>query len=198
MHTSFLRRPGIAATVAGLEAALTRLRVHEETAAVPLARWQHSYALREAGGSFGLACLAAAESADAIRRHAECTAVSLAEQHPVVATLVERAFAPTRVFLIRRRSFWPTLAELDDTAAAARRVGAQMATEVSWLRTYVVRENDGLLGTVCLYQSVAPEALVRHAARVGMPADEIVPVIDRIVYRPDPQEQRVRAATMPA
>lgn len=198
MHTIFVRRPRVAATAAGLEAALTRLRAHEERPAVAQARWRHSYALRDAGDSFGLACVVEAESAAAIARHAHLAGVPLAEQQPVVATLVERAFAPTRVYLVRRRSYWPTLAELDDTADAARRVGARMATEVSWLRTYVVREEDGLLGTVCLYQSVAPEALVRHAVRVGMPADEIVPVIDRVVYRPDPQEQRVRAASTPA
>jgi hypothetical protein len=54
---------------------------------------------------------------------------------------------------------------------------------VSWLRTYAVRENDGSLGTVCLYQSVDAWALTEHAARTGMPADEITPVIGRIVFR---------------
>jgi hypothetical protein len=54
------------------------------------------------------------------------------------------------------------------------------------------------LGTVCIYQAVDPNALVRHAHRVGMPADEIVQVIGRIVFRDDPQEQPTRASAVAA
>ena len=47
-------------------------------------------------------------------------------------------------------------------------------------------EPDGTLGTVCVYQAVAPEALVEHARRVGMPAEDIVEVVDTAVIRADP------------
>ncbi len=73
-----------------------------------------------------------------------------------------------------------------------------MAHEVSWLRTYAVTERDGTLGTFCLYQAVDPKALRQHAARVGMPADEITPVIGQIVFRDDPQEQPAPASAVPA
>ena len=105
---------------------------------------------------------------------------------PVVTTVRVRAFAPTMVYLIRRRRFWPSAAELERSAALSRRIGdEEMAREVSWLRSYAVRESDGTLGTVCLYQAVSPAALREHARRCAMPADEIVPVLGRIVYRDD-------------
>ena len=102
-----------------------------------------------------------------------------------------RPFAPTMVYLIRRRNFWKTAAELEKSAAVSRRVGEEeMARAVNWLRTYAVKESDGTLGTVCIYQAVDSDALRQHAARVGMPADEIVPILGRIVFREDsPQQQ---------
>ncbi len=69
-----------------------------------------------------------------------------------------------------------------------------MARQVSWLRSYAVREDDGALGAVCLYQAVDPEALRKHAARVAMPADEITQVIGRIVFREEAQATMSAAA----
>jgi hypothetical protein len=113
--------------------------------------------------------------------------------------VVVRTFAPTRVYLIRRRSFWRTAADLERSAAISRRIGdEEMAREVSWLRTYAVKEDDETLGTVCIYQGVTPEALREHAERVGMPADEILPVIGRVVYREQPLEQSARRSAVPA
>ena len=61
---------------------------------------------------------------------------------------------------------------------------------MSWLRSYAVKESDGTLGTVCIYQAVDSDVLRQHAARVGMPADEIIPVLGQIVFRDDaPQQQ---------
>ena len=61
-----------------------------------------------------------------------------------------------------------------------------------WIRSYVVSEDDGTLGTVCIYQAVSPEAIRDHAARTDMPADEITPVADTVVVRPDPAGRRRR------
>ena len=52
----------------------------------------------------------------------------------------------------------------------------------------IVAEADGTLGTVCIYQAVSPEAIRRHAQRVGMPADEITPVAATVIVRADPKE----------
>jgi hypothetical protein len=61
-----------------------------------------------------------------------------------------------------------------------------MPDRVRWIRSYVVKEADGQLGTVCLYQAVDETAIREHAQRVGMPADEIVPVADTVIVREDP------------
>ena len=63
----------------------------------------------------------------------------------------------------------------------------EMPDKVRWIRSYVVAEDDGTLGTVCLYEATGPEAIREHADRVGMPADEIVEVGDTVVVRADPQ-----------
>jgi hypothetical protein len=62
---------------------------------------------------------------------------------------------------------------------------------VRWLRSYVLAEDDGTLGTVCIYQATSPEAIRDHAQRVGMPADENFAVADTVVLRPDPTPQQV-------
>jgi len=93
-------------------------------------------------------------------------------------------------YVIRRRQFWKTPEELEAAAAKSMKVGnEEMADRVRWIRSYVVKENDGTLGTVCIYQAVDLEAIHEHANRVGMPADEIVPVGGTVVVRADPQEQ---------
>ena len=197
MQTYVVSRPGIAEGAAALDAALTRLRAFEERAHALQARWMHSYALHQANGRFGLACVFQADSVQTLRRHAGLTELPAGEILPVAATVLVRPFAPTRVYLIRRRAFWKTADDLEQSAAIARRIGDEgMPREVSWLRTYAVREHDGSLGTVCIYQAASPEALREHASRVGMPADEITPVLGRIVFREDPAPQpRPRSAT---
>lgn len=192
MQTYFVRRPGIAADARELNAALTRLRSFEEQPPGVPARWLHSYALREADGRFGLACLFEADDVAALARHAESIRLPAAEIVPVTRTHAIRALAPTLVFLVRRRNAWQTATDLDCGAIAWRRAAErQMADRVSWLRSYTVREDDGTLGSVCLYQSVDAQALLEHAARVGMPADEIAPVIGRIVFRAELDRPRV-------
>ncbi len=58
--------------------------------------------------------------------------------------------------------------------------------DIRWIRSYVVAEDDGSLGTVCIYEASSQEAVRRHAAQVEMPADEVVPIADTVVVRPDP------------
>ena len=92
------------------------------------------------------------------------------------------------LYAIRRRNGWQTPEELQETAARSKQVGdEEMSSEVRWIRSYVVDEGNGALGTICIYQAVSPEALRTHAERVGMPADEIYPVLDTVLVRPDPQ-----------
>ncbi len=98
-------------------------------------------------------------------------------------------------YVIRRRNAWKNAQELETTAAISARVGNdEMADQVRWIRSYVVNETDGTLGTVCIYQAVSVEALQDHARRVGMPGYEIVPVQGTVIVRPDPQAATQAAA----
>jgi hypothetical protein len=198
MQTYVINRRGVAASAAELDTALTRLRSSEDKRALQ-ARWMHSYALREADGRFGLTCVFEADSARTLEQHAAQTHLPAQEILAVATRVPVRAFAPTRVYLVRRRNHWRSAAELDRSVAISRRVGEEdFAREVSWLHSYAVKEADGTLGTVCLYQAVSTQALREHAARAGMPADEIVPVIGRIVFRDGAKPQPAHGSTVPA
>jgi len=95
-----------------------------------------------------------------------------------------------KTFVIRRRSNWKDAAELGITAGVSARVGnEEMPDQVRWIRSYVVREPDGRLGTLCVYQGKDEDAIREHARRVGMSVDEIVPVEDTVIVRDDPIAQ---------
>lgn len=92
-----------------------------------------------------------------------------------------------KTYVIRRRHGWKTPEELQAAAVRSRQVGdEEMSADVRWIRSYVVAEDDGGLGTICVYQASSPEKIREHATRVGMPADEIAEVADTVVVRPDP------------
>ena len=88
-------------------------------------------------------------------------------------------------YVIVRRNGWRTADELQEAARRSRVEGDRMAEDVRWIRSYVVAETDGSLGTVCVYQASSPEAIRRHAYAATLPVDEIVAVADTVVVRPD-------------
>ncbi len=90
-------------------------------------------------------------------------------------------------YVIMRRGAWGSAEELEHIAARSKQIGEQdMADDIRWIRSYVINEPDGRLGTACIYEASSPEAIRDHAQRVGMPADEVIPVADTVVVRPDP------------
>jgi hypothetical protein len=90
------------------------------------------------------------------------------------------------LYAIRRRDFWGTPEALQETAAKSAQVGAEMSDDIRWIRTYVVQEESGKLGTVCLYEGTSIEKVREQAERTGMPADEITLIADTVIVRPDP------------
>jgi hypothetical protein len=196
MQNYIVRRPGIASTGAELNAALTRLRAFEDESSGLNARWMRSYALREANGRFGLACVFEADSVQTLMVHALKTGVKAQEILPVTATVIGRRLAPMMVYLIRRRNFWHTTEDFERSAAVSRFVGEEeFSGDVKWLRTYAIKENDGTVGAVGLYQAVHADALRRHSVRVGVPADEIIPVLGHIVFREEASSPAAAAST---
>ncbi|MBL8224661.1 MAG: DUF4242 domain-containing protein [Chromatiales bacterium] len=89
-------------------------------------------------------------------------------------------------FVILRRNAWQTPAELQAAAARSTAVGETMPDAVRWIRSYVVREADGQLATCCIYQARDAAAAREHAGLAGMRADEVLPVVDTVIVRPDP------------
>jgi hypothetical protein len=61
-----------------------------------------------------------------------------------------------------------------------------MSADIRWIRSYVVRERDGGLGTLCVYQASSPEKIREHAARADIPATDVLEVVDTVIVRPDP------------
>jgi hypothetical protein len=91
-------------------------------------------------------------------------------------------------FMIRRRTAWASPDELGATADRSKKVAAdEFPDEIRWIRSYVISESDGSLGTVCIYEAASEDAVRRHASQVEMPADEVLPVADTVVIRPDPE-----------
>lgn len=89
-------------------------------------------------------------------------------------------------YAILRRNGWRTAEDLERAATRSAAVGAEMPDEVSWIRSYVLEEPSGSVGTVCIYQGVSPEAIRRQAERAGLPVDEIIQISGTVVIRPDP------------
>ena len=89
--------------------------------------------------------------------------------------------------MILRRSGWRSPDELQQAAARSSKVGdEEMSEDIRWIRSYVLEEDGGGVGTVCIYQASSPEAIREHASRAGLPADEIIRVADTVLVRPDP------------
>ena len=94
-----------------------------------------------------------------------------------------------KLYAIRRPSEWASPDDLMAAAGRSRRVGdEEMSDDIRWIRSYVVHEADGTLGTICIYQASSVEKIREHAARAGIPATEILEVADTVIVRPDPVE----------
>jgi hypothetical protein len=91
-----------------------------------------------------------------------------------------------QLYAIRRRNGWATPQDIQETAGVSAELGDRPGSGVRWIRSYVLGEESGDLGTVCLYEAESPEAVRAHAKAVGMPADEITPVAETVYIRPDP------------
>jgi hypothetical protein len=91
-------------------------------------------------------------------------------------------------YVILRRSGWRSPQDLEAAAERSRQVGdEEMSDQVRWIRSYVLEEGQGPVGTVCIYQATSPDALREHASRADLPIDEVIPVVDTVLVRPDPE-----------
>jgi sporulation protein YlmC with PRC-barrel domain len=95
-------------------------------------------------------------------------------------------------YVILRRGGWRSPEELDEAAARSRAVGDnEMSDDIRWIRSYVLAEESGDLGTVCVYQATSIDKVREHATRAELPVDEVVEVADTVIVRPDPEPATV-------
>ena len=90
-------------------------------------------------------------------------------------------------YVILRRGGWRSPEDLEQAAARSKQVGdEEMSDDIRWIRSYVLQEGASGVGTVCIYEASSPEAIREHASRADLPVDEIIPVADTVIVRPDP------------
>jgi len=91
------------------------------------------------------------------------------------------------LYAIIRRDGWATPGDLQEAAARSSAVADnEMPDDIRWIRSYVLAEESGSIGTVCIYEASSPEAIRDHASRADLPVTEIVPIADTVIVRPDP------------
>ena len=91
------------------------------------------------------------------------------------------------LYAIIRREGWRTPDDLKDAAERSAAVGdGEMSDDIRWIRSYVLSEDSGRVGTVCIYEASSPEAIREHASRADLPVTEIIPIADTVIVRPDP------------
>ena len=90
-------------------------------------------------------------------------------------------------YVILRRGAWSSPEELQEAAGRSTQAGEEMADDIRWIRSYVLEEGGGSVGTVCIYEASSPEAIREHASKADLAVDEIIPIADTVIVRPDPQ-----------
>ena len=90
------------------------------------------------------------------------------------------------LYVIIRRNGWASPSDLEEAAARSTAEGNKDGSGVRWIRSYILAEESGEVGTVCIYEADSPEAIRAHADAADLPVDEIIPVADTVVVRPDP------------
>ena len=89
-------------------------------------------------------------------------------------------------YAILRRNGWWTTADLGEAHVRSEAEVERMHDDVAWIRSYVLEERDGSVGTICIYQARSPEAVRAHAAAAELPIEEIVKVSGTLIMCPDP------------
>ena len=90
------------------------------------------------------------------------------------------------LYAILRRNGWASPQDLEAAAARSTAEGDKPDSGVRWIRSYVLAEESGEVGTVCIYEAESAEAIRAHADAADLPVDEVIPIADTVIVRPDP------------
>lgn len=85
-------------------------------------------------------------------------------------------------YLVRRFGIAANASELD---AALTRLRTAAMPRCRTLCAYALREADGRFGLVCVAEADGVRAVREHAACAGLAADEITPLLGRVVFHGD-------------
>ena len=88
-------------------------------------------------------------------------------------------------YVILRRHGWKSPAQLEEAAARSRAEADRRPDDMRWIRSYVMAEDDGTVGTVCIYQASSEEALRKHAEAADLQFDEAAKMADTVIVRED-------------
>ena len=66
-----------------------------------------------------------------------------------------------------------------------------MPDDVRWIRSYVLASRTAPSAPSASTRRRVPEAIRAHATAADLPVDEIIPVADTVVVRPDPEPATV-------
>ncbi len=91
------------------------------------------------------------------------------------------------LYAILRRDGFADGATLEAAAARSTEAGDNMSDDIRWIRSYVLGESGGSLGTVCIYEASSEDAIRKHAESADLPISEIIPIADTVIVRPDPE-----------
>ncbi len=91
------------------------------------------------------------------------------------------------LYAILRRDGFADGATLEAAAARSTEAGNNMSDDIRWIRSYVLGESGGSLGTVCIYEASSEDAIRKHAESADLPISEIIPIADTVIVRPDPE-----------
>lgn len=91
-----------------------------------------------------------------------------------------------KLFAILRRDGFIDSQDLEASSVRSVETGEEMKTDISWIRSYVLNEERGGLGTICIYAAKDKDTIFRHAKASNLPITEIIPIADTVIVRPDP------------
>jgi hypothetical protein len=94
-----------------------------------------------------------------------------------------------QLYHIRRPKLWADAEDQAATSAKSEQALQDMSDRLRWIRSYVVTEEDGSLGCVCLFEATDEEAIREHGRRIGKTEMEIRPVRETAIVNPDPQSK---------
>jgi len=86
--------------------------------------------------------------------------------------------------------FRRNLTSPEEVAEVDRRSQAELdrrPDQLRKLRSYLFEEDDGTVGTLCLYEAIGPNAIYDHGKAADVGLDEVRKVTAIDIHRPDPE-----------